>query len=137
MADLRSVTSLTQVRSNGTVTLPETETETDEIGAEPNGNLCWPVSLLYEPFHTILNKPLFIGIGVDVGQCEHTIKYIILIYRNVFRHEHVRLFESPCLRNTCADDARMCSSGNHPVSIVLTLNCRLLENIKWGMLLSF
>ena len=48
---------------DGAFKLPDTETETepDQI-TEPNGNLCWCLSVQYKNLQTILWNPFFIGL---------------------------------------------------------------------------
>ena len=45
------------------------------MGTEPNGTLCWYLSVQFEQSYTILYKPCYIGlcIGLSIGQCKHTI----------------------------------------------------------------
>ena len=51
----------------------KTDTYTDQMYTEPNGNLHRSVSDQYEHFHTILHKRFLIGLGLGLCQCKHNI----------------------------------------------------------------
>ena len=71
------------MKPNGVFTLPDTDTNTDKMGLQPNC-ICVGVCISvgqYEHLHTILHNPFFIG--VSVGQCEHPITHVINISMTV------------------------------------------------------
>ena len=54
------------IESYGSFTLNETDSETDTD--------LMKFYCQWKHFHTIVCKPLLLGIGLDLGRCEHTIR---------------------------------------------------------------
>ena len=51
------------------LTVPDTETKTDIMGTEPNGNLFWCLSLQYEKLHTMMHKTFLPSGSVYTSVC--------------------------------------------------------------------
>ena len=72
---------------NGVFTLPETETstETEKIGTVPNGiRLGLGLCPVWTSSYNIM-QAIFIGLGLGLGQCKHTIRTNIWLYWTHFK----------------------------------------------------
>ena len=51
------------------LTVPDTETKTDIMGTEPNGNLFWCLSLQYKKLHTMMHKTFLPSGSIYTSVC--------------------------------------------------------------------